>query len=604
MGAVSGGVDPYCRDEITILYAILEGLQVKRSVKLRAIALSSLVLLAGCATSTSAKVADTIFFGGPIVTVDEKQPEVSALAVKDGEILAVGEAADLLKSYKGDDTRMVDLKGNTLMPGFVEPHVHISLTALTEHVALDLSNFSLPYDTIGSVLGKLRAEKAKLPDGSWIIGFGVDPSRTNPPMTELNADLLDKVSTTNPIFVVNQSGHIAYVNHKALELAGITDGTPDPGNGGVYVRDSRGKLTGVLIEPPAYAAFAKRMVPPSQEQVVDAYMKTVHSLASTGITTSAEIAMGAVLPLKQEHTMVKALSHQPNFPIRVRGYLWGVSLPEGFSDIEPGEGDDTFRMIGVKYIADGSTQGLTAALNQPYEYPKGTTSRGALDWEDDKLFAVSKPHFDQGWQLSVHANGDRAVGQVLNLYSRLLQGEADPASRRLRIEHFTVTTDQEIDLATKLGVAPSMTIGHVGFWGEVFHNHVLGPERAERIDPAGSLAKRGVRFSFHSDSPVSPYGPLRYIATGASRVWQKPPRKVLGPQQRISVDQAIKAVTLDAAYAMFLDDKVGSLEPGKWADIVILERNPRTTDAEKIAQIKVLETWVGGKRAFAAQETR
>lgn len=544
--------------------------------------------------------ADTIFYGGPIVTVNEKQPEVSAVAVRDGEIIAVGDEGLVVKDHKGDETRMVDLKGSTLMPGFVEPHVHISLTAITEHVALNLSNFSLPYDTVDSILAKLRAEKARLPEGSWIIGFGVDPSRTNPPMAALNADLLDKVSTTNPIFIVNQSGHIAYVNHKALELAGITDSSPNPGNGGVYVRDSRGRLTGELIEPPAYGAFAKKMAPPSQEQIVEAYMKTVRGLASTGITTSSEIAMGAVLPHDKEHTMVEELSHQPNFPLRIRGYLWGVALPEGYSDLEPGEGDDTFRMIGVKYIADGSTQGLTAALNEPYDYPKGTTSRGALDWEDEKLFAVTKPYFDQGWQLSLHANGDRAIGQALNVYSRLLEGEADPSSRRLRIEHFTVATDEEIDLATKLGVAPSMTIGHVGFWGEVFHNHVLGPKRADRIDPAESLARRGVRFSFHSDSPVSPYGPLRYIATGASRLWQKPPRKVLGPQQRISVDQAIKAVTLDAAYAMFLDDKVGSLEPGKWADFVVLDKNPRATDAEKIGRINVLETWVGGKQAFSA----
>jgi hypothetical protein len=158
-----------------------------------------------------------------------------------------------------------------------------------------------------------------------------------------------------------------------------------------------------------------------------------------------------------------------------------------------------------------------------------------------------------------------------------------------------------VALAQKLGLAPSMTIGHVNYWGEVFHDHVLGPERADRIDPAGSLAKRNVRFSFHSDSPVSPYGPLQYVSTGASRLWQKPPRKVLGPDQRIAVDRAIKAVTLDAAYAMFLDDKVGSLEPGKWADLVILDRNPRTTDPARIPEIKVLETWVGGKRAFVAK---
>lgn len=541
--------------------------------------------------------ADTIFHGGTIVTVNEKEPEVSALAVKDGKIIAVG-SEKILAAHKGEGTKLVDLEGRTLMPGFVEPHVHISLTSIVEGVSLDLSNFTLPYDTIDSLLDKLRAQKEKLPEGAWIIAFGVDPSRTTPLMAELNADLLDQVSTTNPIFVVNQSGHIAYVNNKAFEEAGITDKTPDPGNGGVYVRDANGKLTGVLHEPPAYAAFASKMTLPKPEQVVESYMQTVQRMSAVGITTSAEIALGSVIPLEKEYPMVTELSHRPDFPLRVRGYLYGTSIPQGYDAIKHNDGDDRFRVIGVKFIGDGSTQGLTAAVSEPYIYPKGTTNCGTLDWKEDDLFAAMKPYFDQGWQISVHANGDRTINQALNIYDRLLEGNDDPASRRLRIEHFTVTTEKEVERAAKLGVTPSMTIGHVNFWGEVFHNHILGEDRANRLDPTGSLEKNSVRFSFHSDSPVSPYNPLQYISTGASRLWQKPPQEVLGPDQKIAVDRAIRAVTLDAAYAMFFDDKVGSLEVGKYADLVELDRNPRTTDPEKIPQIKVLATWVEGKPAF------
>lgn len=555
------------------------------------------------ASSTSDMAADIVFYGGPVITVNEKSPQVTGLAVKDGNIVAVGEQSDILRAYVGSNTQLVNLDGRTLMPGFVEPHVHISLTAMIENVALNLSNFTLPYDSVDTILDKLRAQKAKLPEGAWIIGFGVDPSRTTPLMAELNADLLDKVSTTNPIFIVNQSGHIAYVNHKALEVSGVTENTPNPGNGGVYVRDDQGKLTGVLVEPPSYAAFAKKMTPPSKQIAVDAYKKTVKNMSAAGITTSAEIGLGATMPYLMEYEMVQALSHQPNFPIRIRGYLWGASLPEGFNEIKPNQGDDQFRMIGVKYIADGSTQGLTAALNKPYNYPKGTSNRGALDWEDQKLYDASKPFFDQGWQISAHANGDRAIDQILNLHERLLKDTKKPESRRLRIEHFTVNNERHVAKVKKLGVIPSLTIGHVGFWGEVFHDHILHELQANRIDPTGSLANRNIRFSFHSDSPVSPYYPLRYIATGSSRLWQATPQKVLGPQQRISVDQAIKAVTLDAAYAMFMEDKVGSLETGKWADLVILDQNPRTTQPTQIEQIKVLETYVGGKRMFKSDES-
>ena len=548
--------------------------------------------------------ADTIFRGGTVVTVDERQPEVSALAVKDGRIVALGKETDVLAARRGPSTEVVDLRGRTLLPGFVEPHLHISLTAMVEDVALDLSNFALPYDTIETILDKLRARRKTLPDGAWILAFGVDPSRTEPLMAELNADLLDAVSTTNPIFVVNQSGHIAYVNHKAFEEAGVTDATPDPGNGGVYVRDAKGKLTGVLHEAPSYAAFAKKMSLASPETIADDYVNTVRKMAATGITTSSEIAMGAVMPLEQEHAMVTALSHRPDFPLRIRGYMYGTAIPKGFDAIKPGEGDDRFRMIGVKFIGDGSTQGLTAALSKPYLYPPGTTSTGTLNWKDDELLAAVKPWFDRGWQLSIHANGDRTVGQVLGVYGKLLGDDPNPAARRLRIEHFTVTTEDEVEKAAKLGILPSMTIGHVNFWGEVFHDHVLGDERASRIDPTGSLEKRGVRFSFHSDSPVSPYGPLQYVSTGASRLWQKPPRKVLGPEQRIAVDRAIRAVTLDAAYAMFMDDEVGSLEVGKRADLVLLDANPRSTDPDGIARIRVLGTWVDGKPAFTPGATR
>jgi len=266
--------------------------RLSKHIAISHIAISHMAIFAVASLSSGIALAanpsaDTIFYGGQIVTVNEKQPQVTALAVKDGNILAVGDQAEILKTYSGGNTQLIDLKGRTLMPGFVEPHVHISLTALTENVALNLSNFTLPYDTIDTILDKLRAYKSKLPEGAWILGFGVDPSRTTPLMAELNADLLDKVSTTNPIFIVNQSGHIAYVNHKAMELAGITENTPNPGNGGIYVRDAKGRLTGVLIEPPSYAAFAKRMTPPSQEMMVDAYMKTVNSIAATGIKARA-----------------------------------------------------------------------------------------------------------------------------------------------------------------------------------------------------------------------------------------------------------------------------------------------------------------------------
>ncbi|OZB49050.1 MAG: hypothetical protein B7X60_02345, partial [Polynucleobacter sp. 39-45-136] len=181
-----------------------------------------------------------------------------------------------------NSTKVVDLKGQTLMPGFVEPHVHIVVTSVFEGLGLNLSNFTLPYDTKETLIQKMKAGLKNVPAGGWLFGFGVDPSRTTPFMSELTADDLDKVSTTVPIFIVNQSGHIGYVNHKALELAGVTNKTPNPAGGGIYVKDAKGNLTGKLVEPPTYLPFMAKMPNPTEEQLFGAIQGTMRKMASTG----------------------------------------------------------------------------------------------------------------------------------------------------------------------------------------------------------------------------------------------------------------------------------------------------------------------------------
>ena len=548
-----------------------------------------------CSFAFAQNSADTIFYGGPIVTVNARNQEVQALAIQDGKIVAVGTKAAVLKNWQSDTTKVIDLKGQTLMPGFVEPHVHIVLTAMTERLWVNLSNFTLPYDTTATLGKKLKAQLNSVPPGGWLSGFGVDPSRTSPFMAELNADILDKDSTDVPIFILNQSGHIAYVNHKAIEIAGLTDQTPNPPGGGIFVKDAKGKLTGKLVEPPAYLPFQAKMPPPTEAQLIQALQKTTKSMAATGITTASDMSVGANLGVDQEVALYKALTANEGASIRIRGYLYAAAMPKGFDSVKPNEGDDRLRFIGVKFISDGSTQGLTAALTEPYIYPKGSKFSGDLNYKNEDLFDLMKPYFDQGWQISIHSNGDRAIGQTLDNYARLLKGNPHPETRRLRIEHFTINTPEEVRKAVKLGVIPSFTIGHVDYWGEAFHGRLIGAGRSDRIDPAAEVKKQGSRFTLHSDSPVSPYGPLKYISQSVTRLWQLPPRKVLGPDQRVTVDDAIRAVTINAAYQILSDDKIGSLEVGKQADLVILDQNPRTTAPEKIADIQVLETWIDGK---------
>jgi len=552
--------------------------------------------MAQCGFALAKGNADTIFYGGPVVTVNAKNEEVQAIAVQGGKIVALGAKDAITKDWQSKTTQVIDLKGQTLMPGFVEPHVHIMITAVFEGLGLNLSNFTLPYDTKETLIAKMKAHLKTIPPGGWLFGFGVDPSRTSPFMAELTADDLDKVSTTVPIFIVNQSGHIGYVNNKAIELAGITNKTPNPAGGGIYVKDAQGKLTGKLVEPPSYLPFMAKMPNPTEAQLFGAIEGTMKKMASTGVTTASEMSLGGNFGVDKEAAIYRAIFAKKASPIRVRGYLFSQAMPAGYMTIKPNDGDDMLRFIGIKYVADGSTQGLTAALNEPYSYPKNSKWSGSLNYKDADIQASMKSYFDQGWQISTHSNGDKAIDQALNSYAMLLAGNKQPQDRRLRIEHFTVNNASQAKKAVQLGVVPSFTIGHVHYWGSAFDNFIIGPERAKRIDPAAEIKRLGGKFTLHSDTPVSNVGPLNYITEAVTRVWQLPPKKVLGPDQVISVDDAIRAITIDAAYQIFADKLVGSLEVGKRADLVVLEKNPRTTPAADIRDIKVKETWVDGKK--------
>jgi predicted amidohydrolase YtcJ len=559
------------------------------------ITLVSICLLSASQIASATGNADTIFYGGDIVTMNQSKPTTEAVAVQDGKIIKLGSLAKL-KALQGKDTKLINLNGQTLMPGLVEPHVHIIGTAFSEEIFLNLSNFEMPHDTLDSLVKKLTAYGNNLKDGQWITAFGVDPSRTDPFMSELTADILDKVSTTKPIFVMNQSMHIAYVNHKAMEIAGISDSTPDP-KGGKLLKDSKGRLTGVIYEVPAFYLFLNKIPLPSQEIVEQAVSKVGQTLVSKGVTTSAEISLGGYLGVDKEYALFNAMTHSGKLPVRVRGYMYSNAYPTTNNNYKPGQGDDTFKLIGVKIVADGSNQGLTGAMSKPYDYPAGTTNTGTLNFTEQELYDLAKPRFDEGWQISVHSNGDKSIGQTLNVFSKLVQKPAD-AKTRLRIEHFTVPTETQIDKAEKLGVVPGFTIGHTDYWGEAFHNHLIGAERADRIDPSASLIKKGMHFAYHSDSPVSPIHPLKYASEGAARLWQVAPQKVLNPNQKVSINNALKAITIDAAYQLKMDDKIGSIQEGKYADFAIMNQNPMKTDAYKIRDIEVNETWINGQQVF------
>jgi predicted amidohydrolase YtcJ len=266
-----------------------------------------------------------------------------------------------------------------------------------------------------------------------------------------------------------------------------------------------------------------------------------------------------------------------------------LALPE----VKPNAGDDRLRLLGFKFWSDGSNQGNTGYQRERY---LNVDSRGVLSFPSDQLVAGVKRAHDAGWQVAIHANGDAAIDIVLDAYEQALT--ANPrADHRHRIEHCSIAWDEHFAKMAKLGVTPSFLIGHVHYWGRAFRDRIFGPQKAARLDATASATKAGVRFTLHSDYDVTEIGPLRCIENAVTRV-MRDGGEVLAPDERIGVDQALRSMTIDAAYQARMDHAVGTLEPGKYADLVVLEEDPMKVDPARLSQIAVRETWVEGVKRY------
>jgi predicted amidohydrolase YtcJ len=304
--------------------------------------------------------------------------------------------------------------------------------------------------------------------------------------------------------------------------------------------------------------------------------------------------------------LLRALARDADAPVRVRGAF----TPELATALgaAPGAGDERYDVVGIAYWADGSVQDFTAALDEPYLEGRGT---GRLNHEEHQLCEAMRAWHHAGWQLVVHSNGDRASEQVLRCFEEILAPErlqiagvcgegaafesGGPAGVRHRIEHFTVASDEQAARAAALGLSLSHTINHVYFWGETFRDHVLGVERAAQIHALARDVEHGICSSCHSDSPVSPVDPLLALRTATTRL-MRDSDDVLGPFQQLDLAQALRTVTCNPARQVLLGDRVGTLRPGMLADLVVLDRDPREVAPERLHELQVLETWLGGRR--------
>ena len=402
--------------------------------------------------------------------------------------------------------------------------------------------------------------------------------------------------------ILAQTAHSALVNHKTFEVCNITEATPNP-PGGTYVKDSNGKLTGQLLEESAISSVVSKY-PKSAGMFIEG-AKAVHDqwrdYAMTGFTTVTEMDYR---PELIQDLFISATAGMIDCPIRLALYMNVESKMEPHI-IESSK----LWLAGVKYWADGSPHAGTAAINEPYlhndltkrlSFPPSPTNNGHLDWSDEDLFQSMKHYHDQGKQIAIHAQGGRAIQQGLNVYKQLTKAEDD---RRHRIEHAGLITEDQLQMCREIGVTTSMFVYHLYFYGNTLAQYILGPDQTDRWAPTATAIKYlgADKISIHQDHPFFPGPPMPFanmkVAITRSQGVGNPDHTVYGKQYGISVDEALKAYTIGPAYQLFRENEIGSLEVGKYADLVILSTNPYKVDAMKFdtGVIQVVETYIGGR---------
>ena len=528
---------------------------------------------------------------GSLITMDDSRPSADAMAVAGGRILAVGSRAEL-ESFVGPGTRILEHKTGAILPGFVEPHLHLVTSALVFN-GVDCSPYT--NKTLDAVLATLKAAVAANPAGQAVVGQLFDPSLL-PGQPDLTADLLDQISTTVPIVVMNASQHFFYVNSAAYAAVGVTAATPNPPGGDYGARG--GTLTGIISEAGAMIPFMKVLPALTPEVISKAVTGIAAMAAAAGVTYVHEAATGAIAGV-QEVDLLHHTFAAPGFPIRGSMSLWGENL-EAFTEagIVPGSGDDRLRSQTVKWVSDGSNQGYTGFMRENY---LGRDTRGVANFTPEQLVANFAKTVTAGWPIMCHANGDAAMDMVLAAFAETAKTPAWDGSKRHRTEHSSVLHDEQIAAMAALGVTPSFLMNHVRLWGKVMRDDILGAERANLLDRYGSVVKAGLRASLHCDYSVSPIGPLSYVATAAARTMADG-GEVLNAAERVSVAQALRANTIDAAWMCHADGLTGSLAEGKAADFVLLADNPldHENDPDAVREIGVLATYLDGAEVHSA----
>ncbi|MFV1876393.1 amidohydrolase [Nioella sp.] len=529
-----------------------------------------------------------IFTGGPILSMDADDSRPEAIGIEGDRIVAVGALSDVRRVLP--DAPLHDLDGRTLIPAFIDPHGHFPDSAIVSLLRADLSAGS-GCRNLEDVFARLAAKAAETPHGNWVMGAALDECQLAERRLPTR-DELDAVSPDHPVWVIHSSGHCGVANSRALARQGITEDSADP-EGGRHLRDGAGRLTGGIEGLSAMgemgdthfllddASFARCFAAARSEYLAQGVTLAQNSWTAQplldlfqGIAVQGDPGIDLIL--------LPVAEIEPAFSQTGTGRDW----PKGAIALGP-----------RKLLTDGSFLMRTAFLTAPY---LGSDDPGLAYMARDALFSEVRKLHRLGFQIHCHCNGDAASDMFLDAVAGA-QEDYPREDHRHTIIHGQVMRRDQVRRCVDLGVTISFFPAHIWYWGDLHHDEILGPDRAQDISPTGWAEAEGLRFTIHNDASVTPTRPLQLIQTTVTRRTQS--GRVLGPDQCLSPLSALRAHTIDAAWQVFREAERGSLEPGKLADLAILDDNPLTRP-ETIDTIKVSETWRHGRQVYARNTKR
>jgi predicted amidohydrolase YtcJ len=544
------------------------------------------VLLAAqfhAAFATAAEPADLVIRQANVLTVDAKQPKAAAFAVRGGKFIAVG-SDETLKPLVGPNTKVLDLHGKTIVPGFIDAHLHPSPIYPEDSRWANVDCSPRKVGTIEELVAALRRKAERTPPGQWVFGSRYQETKLGRQPTRHD---LDRASTNHPIIISHSSGHQSVCNSLALQLAKITRDTEDP-PGGRFVRDDQGNLTGLLQERAASVvrAAGPRQPDAPEAETIAAYRECYREYISRGITS---VHVAGTSP-GGARLMEKARSAE--LPVRFYFMLREADLEEaGRRKADSGPDRDSLRYGAIKLFHGNSLSAQTCWLSKPYANRPDYFGVPPARSQESLNKLILSVH-EAGLQACVHCNGDREIEMLVTAFEHAL-AQKPRANHRHRIEHCSVVTEDLLRRIKKLGL---VVVPHSYIWehGDKMENY--GEWRWDWMHAARSMLDLGIPIAGHSDSPVSAAEPLLRVQDMVTRTSAE--GKVYGARQRVTAEEALRAWTLGGAYASFEEDGKGSIESGKLADFVVLAADLTRVKPETIKDIPIEKTFIGGKMVF------